>query len=226
MAVVFKAENQEYALSVLLDEHPENPRNWDNIGIMTCWHRKYQLGDKHDYRTSQDFLASLAEEICGDTDEVAALSPDEIRGVVFNSDELMILPLYLFDHSGLTMSTSPDKFRAMDSAGWDWAQVGWIHCTKEQLRKAGYSETGDELFNQAEKLLINELRTYNDYLTGNVYRFILEKLVRCAHCGHAVRKQVDSCWGFYGEGAKDGIMEQLGEEHHDLLEGFNPYRRL
>ena len=23
-----------------------NPRDWDNLGVMACWHRRYDLGDE------------------------------------------------------------------------------------------------------------------------------------------------------------------------------------
>ncbi|SNS23209.1 hypothetical protein SAMN05446037_1006135 [Anaerovirgula multivorans] len=56
------------------------------------------------------------------------------------SEYAVILPLYLYDHSGITMSSSPF------SCQWDSVQVGWIFCTKERFREeTGYTE--DELFN-------------------------------------------------------------------------------
>lgn len=44
-----------YNLQVFRDEYAENPREWDNLGKMVCWHRRYNLGDKHDYESPQDF---------------------------------------------------------------------------------------------------------------------------------------------------------------------------
>ena len=37
------------------DEMADSPRSWDNLGTMVCWHRRYQLGDKHTYATPQAF---------------------------------------------------------------------------------------------------------------------------------------------------------------------------
>ena len=70
------------------------------LGTMVCWHRRYALGDAHHYSDPQAFSR-----------EVTARTA-------------VILPLYLFDHSGLTISTSSGAFRACDPAGWDWGQVG------------------------------------------------------------------------------------------------------
>ena len=38
-----------YLIEVHQDESPESPRSWDNLGTMICFHRRYDLGDKHDY---------------------------------------------------------------------------------------------------------------------------------------------------------------------------------
>ena len=27
------------------EEYPESPRQWDNLGVMTCFHKNYELGD-------------------------------------------------------------------------------------------------------------------------------------------------------------------------------------
>lgn len=47
-----------YNLQVFRDEYAENPCEWDNLGKMVCWHRRYNLGDKHDYESPQDFYES------------------------------------------------------------------------------------------------------------------------------------------------------------------------
>src|ERR1039457_3716938 len=42
---------------------PLNPRKeYDNVGTMVCWHRNYDLGDKHNYADSEEFLLDLARE--------------------------------------------------------------------------------------------------------------------------------------------------------------------
>ena len=37
-----------------------NPRANDNLGVMVCFHRRYNLGDKHDFKEPEDFVRSLA----------------------------------------------------------------------------------------------------------------------------------------------------------------------
>ena len=51
------AVQSPYILIVMQDEDPINPReDYDNFGKMACWHRRYNLGDKHDYEDSADLF--------------------------------------------------------------------------------------------------------------------------------------------------------------------------
>ncbi|MCX4363931.1 MAG: hypothetical protein OSJ74_11235 [Clostridia bacterium] len=54
-----------YKLEVFRDEDAENPREWENLGKMVCWHRRYNLGDKHEYEDPQAFRENdnLAQRI-------------------------------------------------------------------------------------------------------------------------------------------------------------------
>lgn len=45
------------------------------------------------------------------------------------SEKYIVLPLYLYDHSGITMNTTGF------SCPWDSGQVGWIYASKEDALK-------------------------------------------------------------------------------------------
>ena len=125
----------------------ENPRDHDNNGLMICFNNDHDLGDKHDYR-SKDFKGweELQAQIKTDHDIVA------------------ILPLFLFDHSGLTISTTCEQFKICDGAEWDWGQVGFIIATRENMKAGGHPDDVD-----VEKVLTwlrEEVKTYNQYLRG------------------------------------------------------------
>ena len=49
-------DGKEYLLTVTQDDYAENPREWSNLCTMTCWHRNYRLGDKHNYDGIEDFF--------------------------------------------------------------------------------------------------------------------------------------------------------------------------
>lgn len=161
-------------LRIMQDEDPMSPRDWDNLGKMVCFHRRYNLGDKHDLKSSQfDGWGELREHI-----------EKELGGVV-------ILPLYLFDHSGITMSTDSSRFRACDSAGWDWGQVGFIYATREDILKSWMKERLTlRLRARAVALLEAEVHTYDQYLQGDVHGYVIED---------DEGNHVDSCWGYFGE---------------------------
>lgn len=55
--VAYKAP---FLLQVMMDEEPLNPReDYDNFGKMVCWHKRYNLGDKHDYENTSELLGRL-----------------------------------------------------------------------------------------------------------------------------------------------------------------------
>lgn len=82
----------------------------------------------------------------------------------------VVLTLYLYDHSGLSMSTSETMYRAIDSAAWDWGKVGFIFCTRQRAMQAfGATEWSDELERKVEEVLRAEVEEYNTYLQGDVY---------------------------------------------------------
>lgn len=198
------AENEKMTLKIVQDEDVESPREGENLGVMICWHRRYNLGDKHNFSEPRDFMVSLVEKYADEeVEEIDELTDDELMNII--ADHIVILPLFLYDHSGITMKTSSFNDR------WDSGQVGWIYASKKRFRdETGYTES--ELFNQglAQEMLIGEVEDYDKFLTGDVYGFVLED---------EFGDVKDSCWGFYGlEAIQEELKGYLGSEHHDLIE--------
>ncbi len=151
----------KYTVKVYQDDDPLDPRTeWDNLATMVCFHRNYKLGDKHYFSDPQD------------EDLISLLKRKDI----------LWLPLYLYDHSGITIST--DSF----SCHWDSGQVGYIYIEKSKYREAFSCKHVNK--KDAYDLLRSEVKCYDDYLTGNVYGFIVED---------ETGSVVESCWGFFGE---------------------------
>ena len=169
-------ENKKYRIKIIQDTNPESPREWDNLGTMVCFHGRYDLGDKHNYNFN-DFS-----------------SWEEQRKVISkNEDVCVILPLYLYDHSGITMNTTGF------SCGWDSSQVGWIFVSKEKVRKDyNVKRINKELVEKVTKVLVGEVETYDQYLIGDVYGYEIYEVNTCdLGCEHETL--IDSCWGYYGE---------------------------
>jgi hypothetical protein len=160
---------KKFELEVVQDTNPYNPREDDNLGTMVCFHKRYDLGDKTDYR-SKDYD-----------------SWDELKeGIITNEGEVFILNLYLYDHSGITISTSPFD------CNWDSGQIGFIFVSKYKMKKEGIDET------KVEEYLKREVETYDQYLTGEVYCYEVYEIETCDK-GHEHKTLVESCGGYFGE---------------------------
>jgi hypothetical protein len=161
---------KKYELKIERDEDPMNPRTeWDNLGTMVCFHNRYDLGDKTDYR-SEDYNGW-----------------DELKeGIIENEGEVVILPLYLYDHSGITISTSSFSCR------WDSGQIGFIFVSKHTIKKEGIDET------KVEEYLKGEVETYDKYLTGENYRYTIYEIETCS-LGHEHKNVVECCGSYLSE---------------------------
>ena len=176
-------------LEIHHDDGDSNPREWDNLGKMVCFHRRYTLGEKHDYQQDEHN------------------SWEQLKDAIEEKERpIVILPLYLYDHSGITMNTTGF------SCGWDSGQVGWIYVTKKQLEILGThisdNETYAEFKERLEKILVAEVKLYDQYLTGDVYGFILKD---------SEGDEIDSCWGFYGDNwEENGLTDHVELSDQDL----------
>jgi hypothetical protein len=128
-----------FTYKVELEQHPTNPREWDNAGTMICFHNRYTLGDEHSYKES-DFASWL----------------EILEKLKYEYGDIIILPLYLYEHSSISMKTTPfgDRF--------DSGQVGFI------FAKKGTEDLNDE---ELEETLISEVRNYSNYISGSVYEY-------------------------------------------------------
>jgi hypothetical protein len=207
------------SLEIFFDEDPLNPREeFDNLGTMVCFHRRYSLGDKHPYSSPKEFFRGLATDVNPVLSETIEYLENGRGGVVLSeqqngaekceemvdklikktlSEKVIMLPLYLYDHSGISMSTNPF------SCSWDSGQVGYIYVTKEEAkREFDMKRTSKKFEDLIKKRLIAEVEEYNKFLTGEVY-------------GYCVVDEgenfLDSCWGYYD-------LEDCKKEGHSMME--------
>jgi hypothetical protein len=102
------------------------------------------LGDKHGYK-SYDYN-----------------SWEEMKShIIKDNDVLVILPLYLYDHSGITMNTTGF------GCPWDSGQVGWIFATKKDVRQwFNLKKITKPYIDKVREILLGEVKMYDRYLTG------------------------------------------------------------
>jgi len=144
---------RNYTIEIEQSEDVENPRNWDNATLMICSHKRYNLGDeKHDI----DFNNYSSWEECK-------------KAIIKKYNPVVIKPLYMYDHSGITISTSPFGDR------WDSGQIGWVIFTREKaLEEYGGKRITPAIKEKCENLLNSEVETYDNYLRGAVYDFTIK----------------------------------------------------
>ena len=84
-----------------------------------------------DWYVSSSYAASLKDEVPDWflDDCLSALTTGELFSLVEQMDGMVILPLYLYDHSGITMNTCGF------SCPWDSGQVGWIYADKAMIEQ-------------------------------------------------------------------------------------------
>lgn len=122
-------------------------------------------------------------------------------------EQYMILPLFLYDHSGLSMST-----RSFHDP-WDSGQVGFIYCDLDDARKNlqlpdaqwdtkldGEWAAGRTLRQCTEDVLRGEVEAYDQYLCGDVYGWVAGD---------------DSCWGYFGSDHKENGLLSAAQDAID-----------
>jgi len=160
---------KKYTITIEQDTDSDSPREWDNLGTIVCNHKDYDLGDKTSKQIPWYEFHSWAE--------VEKYLRKEY-------DVAVLLPIFIYDHSGITINTTGF------SCKWDSGQVGFIFVEKKKVREEyRITKITAPIRDKVTKQLNQELKTYAQYLEGEVYWFsITDKN----------GDEVDSCGGYYG----------------------------
>lgn len=247
------AEKPRYKLKIQYDEDSLNPRkDYDNFGHMVCWHRRYSLGDEHNFSEPEVFLRELARSTLSENQIIDYIKKDNCDTVklqynrsnrewelnvysdflkkwyteytfepktiegpsvvsecilehlpINNLYELaekhyVILPIYLYDHSGITINNSGFH------CPWDSGQIGWIYASHKEIEQ-NYGAVSQETIDKSKELLRGETAEYDSYLRGECYGYTIEK----------DGEEIESCWSFIGN-FRD-VLEYMKENVHDGL---------
>jgi hypothetical protein len=203
-----------YTIHIQVDDNPESPREWDNAGTMVCWHNRHNLGDEQPRQDFSDWLPDFMVSNCEklsdhEYNDADSLTVEQVWNAI--NREFVFLPLYLYDHSGVSISTRSFVGRSHHGE-WDSGQVGFIYISKKQAVR----EWGNKIFtkNVEEKTvnyLVGEVKTYDNYLTGNVYGYIIED---------QNGDKLDSCWGFYPNYNDNPIYRGCLEQAREIVDYY------
>lgn len=125
---------------------------------------------------------------------------------------LVWLPLWLYNHSGITMSCGKRTYPYNDS--WDSCCVGFIFMTKETAFKE-LAATEESWRDKAIAVMEAEVETYDQYLRGEVYGYTLYE-----ESANGEWTEIDSCWGFFGDDLlENGILDDCPGLHEAIKSG-------
>lgn len=226
-------EYEGYNIKIIPDDSPFSPREWDNVGTMVCWHRNYNLGDEHSYSYPHSFVVDMWHEY-GTDEEIREIVVSEFSKLPLSDckyllyrysgdlrcmfvdegfehpskhfpDAVEVIPVFMYEHSGIILNTSGF------SCPWDSGHVGYIYTTHKFIKKA-WGELTEENIEKARKCMIGEVATYSDYVSGNVYGFVVET---------EEGDFIDSCWGFYGDDYDHMVGEAKSVIDYEIQEQDN-----
>lgn len=200
-----------------LDPEPLNPRTeYDgHIAKLLCAHGRYDLGDEQ-FRDPDDIISHIAEmdgvitkcSECKTADVIFSdgdwhhddaniyeegweLCPETWKTVDVIFEGVTMQPLFLYDHSGITMSTGAF------SCPWDSGQVGIgvvVHQDLDWIAE-------DEWEVKAAEIIEGAVTEYDSYLTGQVYGYVVE----------SENGDHESCWGYFDQKDCEGQLKAVAE---------------
>ena len=226
------------------DSGPINPREDENTATLACWHSRYTLGDsgaggwgkgqRYTRFDAKEFKEKLLGE-CGFArdivdesdflDEEGNFDEDKYEEVwqeradALIEQNCVVLPLYLFEHSEISISVSGF------SCPWDSGQVGYAYITLAKAQECWGTSLGlkdvpnfksqegsnvKTLWELATERIKSEVDAYDAYLRGEAYAYIIydftlplqegkvseEDLESPESLDFELAEELDSCWGY------------------------------
>lgn len=206
-------DGRKLRLVIEQDQFSEDPRSWDNLGTMLCCHREYQLGDCNSNKETEEELAEICRKYGKSDEEIDEMTFAEEVQFILDQDNVCGLPLWLYDHSGISMSTERQ-------CSWDSSFVGLIFVEKDFYLAQMCLKDEEDWKAKAKGMLEDKIEVYNYFLQRNVYMWTLYEpvvVIRQSMDGKELSRKideegkiVDSLSGFY-----DPTLEDV-EEYFDF----------
>jgi len=134
-----------YYYEVTNDLMADCPRTWDNVGTIAAWHRRYSMGDVQPTEEPLDWARNIKRQ----------------------EPSAVIMPVYMYEHSGITVSHTPFF------CPWDSGQLGYMYTTLERYNQrmgTDWRRLSNNRRDIMREQLIAELSTYDKFLSGDVYQ--------------------------------------------------------
>lgn len=108
--------------------------------------------------------------------------------------EYHIFLVNAYIHGGVSLSLSRDKYPFTDA--FDVSSCGAVLVSKKEIKTR----------KQARETAQGLIESWNDYLSGNIYGYQIDG------------GSIGSCWGFYGDIEKSGLIEQAKDDINVAIE--------
>lgn len=142
-----------------------------------------------------EIVYASSRYVLGDRD-VGHVGLDEIRDRI-DSGELIGMPVFAYIHSGVVIKAA---YSNPFNCQWDSGQSGFVYCTKEAaIKEFGKVRMTKEVEAKALELLKAEVETYSQFLAGECYGYVVERVTRDDDGDETGTEELDSCWGFLGD---------------------------
>lgn len=166
-----------FTIEVYPDDMDDSPNNWGEDGLfLVALHRDFNV-------EREGFPKELCQSICrGGKYEDGSKDHSAIETM----KKYHCFNLEAYIHSGVRLALE-NKGHFPDRQ-WDVSVLGIVFVSKEEARTRG----------RAQKRALGLIKTWNDYLSGNVYGYSVEG--------------VFSCWGYYGDFETSGLLESAKRE--------------
>lgn len=170
-------EYRDYQINVYRDDEAESPR--DNCDYTSHFWSNSRRNTFDSRRES-----SIADIVDENKLRRYPLADSLTRDFY---DSHIWVPVYLYDHSGQSVSTGNY------GDPWDSGLFGILAEDKDEIRKEfGCKRISPKLRKKIEDRLTAEVEEVDDWLTGNVYGYTVTPL-------GDTEDVLDSCWGFIGD---------------------------
>jgi hypothetical protein len=154
------------------------------------------------------------EDVTWLVDDIIEALPQEDKWKLLEKHaQIIFMPLFLYDHSGITMNTCGYSCR------WDSGQVGYIYTDRKTIldlnayyrNKKGKSTkvTKNNWKKAAYLWMEGEVEEYDQYLTGEVYGIIEEEY----DAEDDTWEETDSCWGFFNSKFGSELIEDVARDY-------------
>ena len=171
-------------LRLILDEDAQSPNKWDDQNVFLVYDHK-------------DFLVKRN-----------GFKPRSIFDYPSEYDNYIIFTVYAYIHSGISLSLN----KSIGTAKWDTSSTGFILVKKEEILNDPKCTTKSFIGKKAKQLALELIKTWNQYLSDQVYGYSIVEKIQCPHCNHVEINLGDSAYGFYGNDnpRSNGMLEQIG----------------